>query len=687
MPDPLLPGTTHPLGATVRGDGVNFCVYAPDATSVELMLFDDAEASAPSRTVTLDVRGHRTNGYWHVYLPGLKAGQLYGYCVDGPFDPSRGLRFDREKLLIDPYAKSIVTPTTYDRQAARQPGTTVPTAMRSVVVDPDAYDWEGDLPLRRPWAQTVIYEMHARGFTAHPNSGVSDEKRGTYAGLIEKLPYLVDLGVTAIELLPVFQYDPQDAPPGRLNYWGYSPVNWFSPHLPYASTPDPVAAVNEFRDMVKACHRAGLEVILDVVYNHTAELDVAGPTLSFRGLHDAGYYQHAANDPSKYLDFTGCGNSVNANDAVTQRLILDSLRYWVRHMHIDGFRFDLCSTLTRGPSGKPMAKPPVIMAIDSDPVLAGIKRIAEAWDPGGLYQVGTFPGQHWSEWNGKFRDEVRAFVRGDHDKVGRLSSRLLASPDLYERDHLRPEQSVNFITCHDGFTLNDLVSYNEKHNLDNGENNRDGDSHNTSYNHGTEGPTDDPAVEAVRVRQIKNLLTLNLLALGAPMLSMGDEVRRTQHGNNNAYCQDNEISWFDWGDVKKHADVLAFTKGLLRLRQSFGFVAADPRLTLDTLLRKYHIRWSGIQLDQPDWTEHSHSLAVTVTSLDGQRRFHAMFNAYREALTFELPAPEAKPWQRVIDTALGTGEDIATPETLKAVKAVKAKTYEVTERSIVILSS
>src|SRR4029077_12834890 len=392
----------------------------------------------------------------------VRPDQLYGYQVDGPSDPSIGMRFDPAKVLLDPYGRGVMVPGTYSRAAACGPGDNTATAMKSVVVDVSAYDWEGDVPLRRPSSRTLIYEMHVRGFTRHPSSGVSERTRGTYAGLIEKIPYLQRLGVTAVELLPVFQFDVQAVPPGRgrVNYWGYQPVSFFAPHQPYSSRQDPLGPVDEFRDMVKALHRAGIEVILDVVFNHTAESGHDGPTQCFRGLDNRAYYM-LQRDASRYADFTGCGNTLNANHPIVRRMIVDSLRYWVDEMHVDGFRFDLASILSRDPWGHPMPHPPVLWDIESDPALAGTKLIAEAWDAAGLYQVGSFIGDAWKEWNGRFRDDVRDFLRGDEGTVRCVADRLVGSPEVYGHKGREPEQSINFVTCHDGFTLNDLVSYND----------------------------------------------------------------------------------------------------------------------------------------------------------------------------------------------------------------------------------
>src|SRR5438876_1486553 len=429
-------GGSSPLGATPSRDGVNFSVFSRHATGVEVLLFDGVDDTKAASVVRLDPSANRTYHYWHVFVPNVRPGQLYGYRVEGPFDPSSGMRFDPAKVLLDPYARGVMLPGSYDRVAARHPGDNAGTAMKSVVVDVSAYDWEGDAPLQRPSSQTIVYEMHVRGFTRHPSSGLSPKTRGTFAGLIEKIPYLRELGITAVELLPVFQFDAQDAPPGRVNYWGYSPVSFFAPHQAYSSRQDPLGPVDEFRDMVKALHRAGIEVILDVVFNHTAEGDHTGPTLSFRGVDNATYYM-LESDGSRYADYSGTGNTLHANQPIVRRLIVDSLRYWVAEMHVDGFRFDLASILARDDSGQLLPNPPVLWDIESDPLLAGTKLIAEAWDAAGLYQVGTFVGDSWKEWNGRFRDDVRSFFHGDEDSVTRLADRLCGSPSIYRHKQRR----------------------------------------------------------------------------------------------------------------------------------------------------------------------------------------------------------------------------------------------------------
>ena len=676
-------GGPHPLGIRVDATGVNFSVFSRSADRLELLLYDRVDDELASRVISLDPLQNRTYHYWHVFVPGLAAGQIYAYRAHGPFDPLRGLRFDSDKVLLDPYGRALAIPTDYQRSAASRPGANDRFAFKSVVADVETYDWEGDVRLCRPFAQTIIYEMHVAGFTKHPSSGLAPERRGTYAGLIEKIPYLVDLGVTAVELLPVFQFDWQDAPPGLTNYWGYTPISFFAPHGRYSSRADPLATLDEFRDMVKAMHRASIEVILDVVFNHTAEGDERGPTLSFRGLDNSTYYM--LEDGGRYANYSGTGNTLNANQSTVRRLIIDSLRYWVEVMHVDGFRFDLASILSRDEEGRPLANPPVLSDIESDPVLAGTKLIAEAWDAAGLYQVGDFVGDSWKEWNGRFRDDVRAFVRGDPGMVPRLADRLLGSPDLYADEPREPEQSINFITSHDGFTLEDLVSYQTKHNEDNLEANRDGTDQNVSWNCGVEGPTDDPAVEALRSRQIKNLLAINLLSLGAPMLLMGDEVRRTQRGNNNAYCQDNEISWFDWIGLERHSDIHRFVRELIKVRFIRESVRFEHHLCLAELMDRAKVHLHGVRLDQPDLGHESRSLALTAASLSGDVLMHFALNAYWEPLAFELPTlPEwaTSGWRRVIDTSLPSPLDIVDP---LSATSVTGETHRVDARAAVVL--
>jgi isoamylase len=683
----ILPGKSFPIGATVYPNGVNFCLFSKNAEAIELLLFDAPNAPKPERIIQFNPKQNKTFYYWHVFVEGVVAGQIYAYRVYGPFAPEKGHRFNGNKVLLEPHAQAIVGDEIYDREAAIHPEDNCAQALRGVVVDSSTYDWEGDRPLRNPYSASVIYELHVGGFTRNPNSGVAPERRGTYAGLIEKIPYLKQLGITAVELLPIHYFDPEDARPGLKNYWGYSTIGFFAPHRGYSSRRDPLGPVDEFRDMVKALHRAGIEVILDVVFNHTAEGDHQGPTLSFRGFDNKTYYI-LHEDKAHYTNYSGCGNTLRANHPIVGRMIVDCLRYWVAQMHVDGFRFDLASVLTRDIFGQPMktlANPDILWVIESDPVLAGTKLIVEAWDAAGLYQVGTFVelGDWFAEWNGPYRDDVRRFVKGERGVVSRLADRILASPDIYWRPGIDTNRSINFITCHDGFTLSDLVAYNTKHNEANGEDNRDGTNENFSWNCGEEGETDNLAIESLRLQQIKNLLTILLFSQGTPMFLMGDEVRRSQKGNNNGYCQNNELSWFDWSGLDNRWDLLCFVRRLIHFTQGLQLFHQDRLLEVTYGSHKPHIIWHGVELGQPDWSEDSHSLAFSLRHPEADEHLHIMLNAYWEALDFELPLlGHGDGWHRVVDTALpleGTFCD------LDAAPLIKTNEYRVEARSSVVL--
>jgi len=711
-------GQSFPLGATVYPEGVNFCVFSKTCEVMELLLFDDVDDTAPARVIQFDPQKNKTFDYWHVFVPGIGAGQLYGYRAYGPFTPDHRHRFDGNKVLLDPYTQAVVVGPQYSRKAASQAGDNCAQAMKSVVADPSTYDWGNDTHPRIPYAGTVIYEMHVAGFTRHPSSGVSPEKRGTYAGLVEKIPYLKALGITAVELLPIQQFDEQNVAPPLKNYWGYDPIAFFAPHAGYSLRQDPLGPIDEFRDMVKAFHQAGIEVILDVVFNHTAEGDCDGPTLSFRGLENQVYYMLEEQNPEPkstadelegqdladseqepirpkiiqldYSNYSGCGNTLNGNHSIVRRMIIDCLHYWVSEMHVDGFRFDLASVLSRDDeSGLPLDNPPLLWSIDSDPVLAGTKIIAEAWDAAGLYQVGSFVGHRWAEWNGHFRDDVRRFIKGDAGTVTQLAARIVASPDIYPQKRYpqsdrEPNRSINFVTCHDGFTLNDLVSYNQKHNEANGEDNRDGSDYNCSWNCSVEGPADDPEVEALRLKQIKNFLTVLLVSQGTPMLLMGDEVRRGQAGNNNVYCQDNELSWFDWNALEQQADMLRFVRGLIHFIQDREIFSHDRFLATTEDTEDPHIVWHGVCLGEPDWDYNSHSLAFTLRHLGSAEHLHIMLNAYWEPLAFELPPlPYEECWHRIVDTALPAPEDFSSLE--DAPPVTDRGCYWVQARSSVVL--
>jgi len=633
------PGRAHPVGARVVAGGVNFSVFSENADSVELLLFDGPAAPEPARVVPLARDFH----FWHVFVPEVRAGATYAFRATGP--AGAPFRFDGDKALLDPYARMVQT-ALWDRGRAGVPGDNVAQSLRATVVDPDAYDWEGDAPLARPLDETIIYELNVGGF-ARP---------GTFAGLQEEIPYLVDLGVTAVELMPVFQFDPTDG-----DFWGYNPIAHFAPHDRYGT-------VDEFRDLVKAMHRAGIEVILDVVFNHTGEAGGDGPTISLRGLGNEAYYMTSPQDPGVLLDFTGCGNTLDVNDPITAKLVFDALCYWVEELHVDGFRFDLASVLTRDPTGAVLQNPPVVALAELADQLGETKLIAEAWDAAGLYQLGSFPGRRWSEWNGRFRDDVRRFVRGDPGLVGAVATRIAGSSDLYEWSRRPPLASVNFVTCHDGFTLADLVSYNGKHNEANGEDNRDGANDNISWNCGVEGETDDAAVEQLRLRQIRNFAVVLLVSQGVPMILAGDEVRRTQRGNNNAWNQDNEISWLDWDRAADNEPLHRFWRKLIAFRKR------HPTLRRDRFLQAGDVQWHGCLLGAPGWSDpSSRVLAFTLADV------HVILNMDDQDLDFELPSGT---WRRAFDTSLPAPFDASEPG---AEPVVDGAVYRAHARSAVVL--
>jgi glycogen operon protein len=662
-------GSPLPLGAHVRGDGVNFAIFSRHATGVRLDLFDREDDTVPARSVILDAMRNKTGDIWHVWLEGIRPSQLYGFRVAGPYAPHDGHRFNPNKLLIEPCARAIVPPASddwrlavgYDPSSPRKDLSLSETdnagcAAKCVVTHED-FDWQGDQPLRHCWSSTVICELHVRGYTIHPSAGV--EAPGTYRGLMQKIPYLKDLGVTAVELMPVQEFNRHawGVNPGtgeRLtNFWGYDPVGFFAPKASYASVRDHGAQVLEFKEMVRAFHRAGLEIILDVVFNHTGEANELGPTLSFRGIDNAIYYW-LADDKRFYRNFTGTGQTLNASHPVVRDLILDALRYWVMEMHVDGFRFDLASVLGRDARGRVLADAPLLERIAEDPILRDAKLIAEAWDVAGAYQVGSFSQRRWAEWNGHFRDDVRRFWRGDPGMLGRFATRICGSSDLYAGSGKGPECSVNFVTCHDGFTLNDLVSYGRKHNSANGEGNRDGANENFSANYGAEGEVGDPVVEAIRERQIRNFLLTLAISRGVPMLLAGDEFRRTQRGNNNAYCQDNDTSWVDWSLAGRHQDLVRFT------REAFAFRRVHPVLRREAFYAERDVQWFDPSGRPPDWLDPAQKRLACLIRGDGGPDLYLMFNADTVPATFELPeVPPSKGWALAIDTARpSTGADL-----------------------------
>jgi glycogen operon protein len=660
----------HPLefGVTDTRLGLNFAVFSSNATAMTLTLFAPHERE-PRLELPLDPAVHRTGHVWHVELQGVDPDVRYGWRADRqPVRRDAVHHFDPRDLLIDPYATALAGGGRWG--AAEADGDPRWRSMSQR----DEFDWQGTRPPRIPLADKVIYELHVRGYTRDPSSGVA--RPGAYLGLVEKIPYLKELGVTTVELLPVYEFDELEnrhvnpLTGERLyNFWGYNPICFFAPKAAYAVGGHAGAQVTEFKTMVREFHRAGLEVFLDVVFNHTAEgsLPPGAPSLSQRGLDNAVYYLIDP-DTGRYLDYSGCGNTINSNHPVVRNLIIDALRYWAAEMHVDGFRFDLASILARGRDGQVLARPPVLERIAADPVLADATLIAEAWDAAGLYQVGTFPAWgRFAEWNGPFRDELRHFVRGDPGYTGRLAVRLAGSADLFEHSGRTPAHSINFVTCHDGFTLADLVSYDRKHNEANAEHNRDGRDDNASWNCGSEGPTPDPGVRALRSRQQRNFLTLLLLAQGTPMLLAGDELGRTQGGNNNAYCHDNAISWVDWRGLDRERELLRFVKALIAFRRAHpvlrqgDFLTGEPR----GLLNRPDVMWHGVQLGQPDWGESARALAMHLAgehAAEPDCDVYLAANAWQEDLVFALPAPPpGTHWLRVVDTGEVSPHDIAAP--------------------------
>ena len=675
-------GQPLPLGATAVRGGINFSVFSKHATEVSLVLFAPDQID-PLAEFPLDVRYNKTGDTWHACVRGVDPGIEYGYRVGMSRNPNPLVyRFDSSKILLDPYAHSLSGGEVWRKQQANRGAAWL---RRSRVVD-HQFNWELDQPINRHLADSIIYELHVRGFTKHPSSGARHP--GTYLGLTEKIPYLRELGITAVELMPVTDFletdclvrDPLTGEQ-LVNFWGYHPISFFALKASYASHAKLGAEVREFKTMVKAFHDAGIEVILDVVYNHTGEGDIQGATLSFRGLDNSIYYMIEP-DTGTYLNFSGCGNTTNCNHPIVRDLILDSLRYLVTEMHIDGFRFDLASILGRGMDGSVLANPPLIERIVADPVLANVKLIAEAWDAAGLYQVGSFPSWgRWAEWNGLFRDDVRRFWKGSPNAVQALATRFCGSADLYVESGRAPHHSVNFVTSHDGFTLSDLVSYNEKHNEANGESNRDGMIENDSWNCGDEGPTQDPEIMNMRHRQVRNLAATLILSQGVPMLLAGDELGRTQRGNNNAYCQDNETSWVDWGMLGSNKDLLRFMKNLIAFRKTH--LLFQQREFIGQAEKHIpRIVWHGVNLNQPDWSWQSHSLAVELQFNGQGPDLYFVFNAFSDELSFELPkALPGKRWCRLLDTSLASPHDMAARGEEEALDQEEA--YQVAPHSFI----
>lgn len=681
-------GYAEPFGATLVPGGINFSVFSSHATACTLVIF---ERNADEPLVEIPFPDEfRIGNVWAMVVFGLNYENIeYGYRMEGPHEPMVGHRFDPDKILLDPYAKVIGGRDVWGLAEINHE--LFPHRGRPVI---DDFDWEGDMPLEIPIEDLVIYEMHVRGFTRHPSSGT--KAPGTYTAIREKIPYLKELGINCVELMPIFEFDEleynrKNPETGErlYNYWGYSSIGFHAPKAGYAATGNFGMQVDEFKNLVKELHANGIEVWLDVVYNHTAEGNENGPTISFRGIDNKTYYM--LDSEGRYLNYSGTGNTLNCNHPVVRDLVLNSLRYWASEYHIDGFRFDLASILGRDQDGNPLPNPPLLEQLAYDPILAKCKLIAEAWDAGGLYQVGSFPAYgRWAEWNGKFRDTIRRFIKSDAEQVPELATRILGSPDLYE---LRgPTASINFITAHDGFTLRDLVSYNYKHNWANGEQSRDGANDNYSWNHGHEGETDDPKINALRKQQVKNALALLMLSQGVPMIYMGDELYRTKHGNNNTYCHDNELTWIDWSLVEENADMLRFFQLMIHFRHHHPVLRGRHNLQhTDTVGAGIaDITFHGTKAWQPDWGEGSHSLAWMLSG-DHARQgemadddIYVATNAFWETLRFEPPElAHGKRWRIAVNTAKPSPKDIYAYG--KEPKLRNPKKITVAARSIVVL--
>jgi isoamylase len=667
-------GTPLPIGGPhQQGDGICFVLFSRHATGVRLELYQHPDDSSPARSIDLDPKRHRTGDIWHVWVRGIAVGQLYGYRIEGPYEPEEGHRFNPHKLLLDPYTRAIAGVANWDFSAARGYDSSSKLADLSIstvdnagttpkcIVTRDDFDWEMDSPPKHSAADTVIYETHVRGFTIDTSSKAAHP--GTFIGLTEKIPYLQDLGVTAIELMPVLEFNENDSQllnpikgEKLRNYWGYNPVAFFAPKQSYSFNGSHWRQTVEFREMVKAFHRAGIEVILDIVLNHTAENDELGPTICLRGIENSIFYMLQENQCRYYKDFTGVGNTLNANHPVVRELVTSVLRYWVMHMHVDGFRFDLASVLGRDEHGNILRDAPLLEGIAEDPILRDVKIIAEAWDAGGAYQVGDFSTRRWTEWNGRFRDDVRRFWAGDAGMIGSFASRISGSSDLYQKSGKGPASSLNFVTCHDGFTLNDLVSYKQKHNSENGEFGRDGTDANYSDNCGVEGPSQDPGVEGMRNRLIKNFLLTLFISRGVPMLLGGDEFRRTQRGNNNAYCQDNEVSWFDWSLLEKHKEIHRFTRGMIAFRRS------HPVLRKETFYTDAEIKWFAPNGANPNWADQQQKSFACLILGQTEPGLFLLFSADTQPVDFSIPASRAgKIWRLAVDTSRPAPDDLFDP--------------------------
>ncbi len=674
-------GTSWPLGSTITKRGVNFSVPAPNAYSVELLLFEDENDSTPKEIIQL-TQNHKSGDYWHIEIKNLVAGCLYAYRVFNK-EIIGSHNTDSGKILLDPCAREISGWSKFKRESSKKEPQDLSTCLKGVVSERNEFNLNDHPRPRHPWHKTIIYELHVGGFTKSYCSGLTDEKKGTFIGLIEKIPYLKDIGITTIELLPVFAFDTSDAPLGLENYWGYSPINWFTPHNGFISKDLNMSARDQFRDLVSNCHDNGIEVILDVVYNHTTEGSKDGPIISWKGFAEEIFYHK--NEQNEFLDVTGCGNTIAANQPIVRKIILESMRCWAIELGVDGFRFDLGVALSRGKDLAPLDSPPIFEEIESDPLLSDLKLISEPWDCGGLYRLADFPAKRISTWNGHFRDDLRKFWKGDKDSTWALKDRLMGSPAIYKNNVSSVQSSLNFITSHDGFTLIDLVSFDKKHNLSNGENNRDGENHNNSWNHGIEGPSTNENLNSIRKRQQRNLLSGLLLSPGIPMLLMGDEVSRSQGGNNNTWCQNTSLGWMIWDKSQCDNELRIFIKQLIKIRSNlWKFFSPENNPILKSSLNDdenvFWIQWHGVKVNSPDWSSWSHTISYSVNESSNGSVVWLGLNAYDQSMKFELPKSTSN-WMKVIDTTKLLSKD------LKVEQMTEQKEIEIESRSLVLIVS
>ncbi len=674
-------GTAWPLGSTITKRGVNFSVAAPNASYLELLLFENENDNNPQETIKL-TKSYKSGDYWHIEIEGLTAGCNYAYRVfnkenTGSKNNSVG------RILLDPCAREISGWSKFNRELSKEPTNELNSFLKGVVCERDKFDLQTHPRPRHLWQKTIIYELHVGGFTSSDSSAISNDHQGTFLGLVEKIPYLKEIGITTIELLPVFAFDKSDAPLGLENYWGYSPLNWFTPHKDFISKSSTMTARDQFRKLVSTCHDNGIEVILDVVYNHTTEGNQDGPVISWKGFGEDIYYHK--NKQEEFLDVTGCGNTIAANQPIVRQVILESIKCWSIELGVDGFRFDLGIALSRGKDLAPLESPPIFEEIESDPLLSDLKLISEPWDCGGLYRLADFPAKRIATWNGHFRDDLRKFWKGDKNSTWSLKDRLMASPSIYKNNISSVKNSLNFITSHDGFTLIDLVSFNKKHNLSNGESNRDGENNNNSWNHGIEGPTTNKDLTDIRKRQQRNLLSGLLLSPGIPMLLMGDEVGRSQGGNNNAWCQNSSIGWMIWDKNQCDNELKLFVQQLIKIRKNLGaFFSPEKNLvskySSNDFDNKFWVQWHGVKLNSPDWSSWSHTISYSVNEANQGSVLWLGLNAYDQSMKFQLPKSTST-WMKVIDTTKLFSTD------LKGKEITDQNEIQVESRSLVLVLS